>query len=200
MIAAFMFFLSWPASSRHRDGNNASSGGPVVRIPLYQADAFTVCSAAIGQRCACWRNGCGMRRCRRSRPRTTLPRQRSLWHWRGAICRAGSLQPSGQTLRARHARLGLCSDFSRSPQTRARCLHERIDVSGDLDTGCPGLTLFAPSLPSFAGSVASVASSLSLGFQGGFPRCLLGECRLAGRVLGFQRGLTSGSLGELLSG
>jgi|HubBroStandDraft_6_1064221.scaffolds.fasta_scaffold724686_3 hypothetical protein len=37
-------------------------------------------------------------------------------------------------------------------------------------------------------------------FQGGFPRCLLGEFRIAGRLLGFQRGLASGNLGGLRSG
>ena len=60
--------------------------------------------------------------------------------------------------------------------------------------------LSAFSLPSFAGGIAGVASGLPLGFQGGFPRCLLSEFRIAGLLLGFQGGLTSGSLGGLRSG
>jgi len=40
---------------------------------------------------------------------------------------------------------------------------------------------------------AGVASGLPFSFQGGFPRCLLGEFRIAGRLLGFQRGLASGT-------
>ena len=62
------------------------------------------------------------------------------------------------------------------------------------------MTLSAFSLPNFAGGIAGVASGLPLGFQGGFPCCLLSEFRIAGLLLGFQRGLTSGSLGELRSG
>ena len=62
------------------------------------------------------------------------------------------------------------------------------------------MTLPAFSLPSFAGGIAGVASGLPLGFHGGFPRCLLSEFRSAGLLLGFQRGLTSGSLGGLRSG
>jgi hypothetical protein len=62
------------------------------------------------------------------------------------------------------------------------------------------MTLFAFSLPSFAGGIAGVASGLSLGFKGGFPRCLLSEFRIAGLSLGFQRSLTSSSLGGLRSG
>ena len=62
------------------------------------------------------------------------------------------------------------------------------------------MTLSAFSLPSFAGGIAGVASGLPLGFHGGFPRCLLSEFRIAGLLLGFQGGLTSGSLGGLRSG
>jgi hypothetical protein len=62
------------------------------------------------------------------------------------------------------------------------------------------MTLSAFSLPSFAGGIAGVASGLPLGFHGGFPRCLLSEFRIAGLLLGFQRGLTRGSLGGLRSG
>jgi hypothetical protein len=62
------------------------------------------------------------------------------------------------------------------------------------------LTLSAFSLPSFAGGIAGVTSGLPLGFQGGFPRCLLSEFRIAGLLLGFQRGLTSDSFGDLRSG
>ena len=62
------------------------------------------------------------------------------------------------------------------------------------------MTLSAFSLPSFAGGIAGVASGLPLGFHGGFPRCLLSEFRIAGLLLGFQRGLTSSSLGGLSSG
>jgi hypothetical protein len=62
------------------------------------------------------------------------------------------------------------------------------------------MTLSAFSLPSFARGIAGVASGLPLGFQGGFPCCLLSEFRIAGLLLGFQRGLTSGSLGGLRSG
>src|ERR1700730_16962045 len=44
-VAAFIFsfFLSWPllASSRHQDGNNPYPARPLMRIPLYQVDAFT---------------------------------------------------------------------------------------------------------------------------------------------------------------
>jgi hypothetical protein len=62
------------------------------------------------------------------------------------------------------------------------------------------MTLFAFSLPSFAGGIPGVASGLPLSFQGGFPRGLLGEFRIAGLLLGLQRSLTSGSLGGLRSG
>src|SRR6266550_9596667 len=62
------------------------------------------------------------------------------------------------------------------------------------------MTLSAFSLPSFAGGIAGVTSGLPLGFHGDFPRCLLGEFRVAGLLLGFQRGLTSGSIGGLRSG
>ena len=62
------------------------------------------------------------------------------------------------------------------------------------------MTLSAFSLPSFAGGIAGVTSGLPLGFQGGFPRCLLSEFRITGLLLGFQRGITSGSLGDLRSG
>jgi len=41
---------------------------------------------------------------------------------------------------------------------------------------------------------------LPLGFQGGFPRYLLSEFRIAGLLLGFQSRLTSGSFGALRSG
>jgi hypothetical protein len=130
-----------------------------------------------------------------------LPRRRSLWHWRGLF--AAPVHPDRRVKPCAHATLasGYVVTFQEVLKLGLVVCRNAIDVSGDLDTGCPGLaTLFAPSLPSLAGGVASVASGLPLGFQGGFPRCLLGECRLAGRVLGFQRGLTSGSLGELLSG
>jgi hypothetical protein len=60
--------------------------------------------------------------------------------------------------------------------------------------------LSAFSLPSFSGGIAGVASGLPFSFQGGFPRCLLGEFRIAGLLLGFQRGLASGNLGGLRSG
>jgi len=62
------------------------------------------------------------------------------------------------------------------------------------------MTLSAFSLPSFAGGIAGVTSGLPLGFQGGFPRCLLSEFRIAGLLLGFQGSFTSGSLGDLRSG
>src|SRR5580693_7029624 len=62
------------------------------------------------------------------------------------------------------------------------------------------MILSAFSLSSFAGGIAGVASGLLFSFQGGFPRCLLGEFRIAGRLLGFQRGLASGNLGGLRSG
>jgi hypothetical protein len=61
------------------------------------------------------------------------------------------------------------------------------------------MTLSAFSLPSFAGGIAGVASGLPLGFHGGFPRCLLSEFRIVGLSLGFQRGFTSGRLGDLRS-
>ena len=51
--------------------------------------------------------------------------------------------------------------------------------------------------PSSSGRQAGVASSLPLGFQGGFPRNLLSEFRIAGLLLGFQSRLTSGSFGGL---
>ena len=47
------------------------------------------------------------------------------------------------------------------------------------------ITLSAFSLPSFASGIAGVTSSLPLGFQGGFPCCLLSEFRIAGLLLGF---------------
>jgi hypothetical protein len=59
------------------------------------------------------------------------------------------------------------------------------------------VTLSAFSLPSFAGGIAGVASGLSLGFEDGFPRHPLLEFLIAGLLLGFQRGLASGSLGGL---
>ncbi len=62
------------------------------------------------------------------------------------------------------------------------------------------MTLSAFSLPSFAGGIAGVASDLPLGFHGGFPRGPLSEFRVAGLLFRFQRGLTSGSLGDLRSG
>jgi hypothetical protein len=62
------------------------------------------------------------------------------------------------------------------------------------------VTLSAFSLPSFAGGIAGVASGLPLGFHSGFPRCLLGEFRIAGLLLSFQGSFTSGSLGDLRSG
>jgi hypothetical protein len=62
------------------------------------------------------------------------------------------------------------------------------------------MTLSAFSLPSFAGGIAGVASGLPLGFEGGFPRCLIGEFRIAGLLLGFQRGLASGNLDGLRGG
>ena len=63
-----------------------------------------------------------------------------------------------------------------------------------------GPYLSAFSLPSFPGGIAGVASGLPLGFQGGFPRCLLGEFRIASLLLSFQRGLASRNLGGLRSG
>src|SRR5258707_5380323 len=62
------------------------------------------------------------------------------------------------------------------------------------------MTLFAFSLPSFAGGIAGVSSGLPLGFVGCFPRCPLCEFRIAGLLLSFQRGLTSGSFGGLRRG
>jgi hypothetical protein len=62
------------------------------------------------------------------------------------------------------------------------------------------MTLSAFSLPSFAGGIAGVASGLPLGFQSGFPRCLLSEFRIAGVVLGFQGDLTSGGFSGLRCG
>jgi len=62
------------------------------------------------------------------------------------------------------------------------------------------MTLSAFSLTSFAGGIAGGASSLPLGFQGGFPSSLLSELRIAGLLLGFQLGLTSRSLPGLRSG
>jgi hypothetical protein len=60
--------------------------------------------------------------------------------------------------------------------------------------------LFSFSLPSFAGGIAGITSGLPLGFLDGFPCGPLSEFRIAGLLLGFQRGLTSGSLGDLRSG
>jgi len=62
------------------------------------------------------------------------------------------------------------------------------------------MTLSAFSLPSFAGGIAGITSGLPLGFQGGFPCCLLGEFRITGLLLSFQSIFTSGSLGDLRSG
>jgi hypothetical protein len=47
------------------------------------------------------------------------------------------------------------------------------------------MTLPAFSLPSFAGGIAGVTSGLPLDFQGGFPRRLLSEFRIACLLLGF---------------
>src|ERR1700724_2739420 len=60
--------------------------------------------------------------------------------------------------------------------------------------------LSAFSFPSFACSIAGVASGLPLFFHGGFPRGPLSEFHIAGLLLGFQGGLTSGSLGGLCGG
>jgi hypothetical protein len=57
--------------------------------------------------------------------------------------------------------------------------------------------LSAFSLLSLAGGIAGVTSGLPLGFQGGFPRCLLGEFRIPSLLLSFQGDLTSGSFGGL---
>jgi hypothetical protein len=54
------------------------------------------------------------------------------------------------------------------------------------------MILSALSLPSFAGGIAGVASGLLLCFRGDFPRDPLSEFRIAGLLLGFQGGLTSG--------
>jgi hypothetical protein len=62
------------------------------------------------------------------------------------------------------------------------------------------MTLSAFSLPSFASGIAGVASGLPLFFHGGFPRGPLSEFHIAGLLLGFQRGLASGSLGSLCRG
>jgi hypothetical protein len=62
------------------------------------------------------------------------------------------------------------------------------------------MILSALSLPSFAGGIAGVASGLPLGFHGGFPHCPLSEFRIAGLLLSFQGGFTSGSLGDSRSG
>ena len=62
------------------------------------------------------------------------------------------------------------------------------------------MTLSALSLPSFAGSIAGVASGLPLFFHGGFPRGPLSEFHIAGLLLGSQGGLTSNSLGGLCGG
>src|SRR5271154_6988052 len=62
------------------------------------------------------------------------------------------------------------------------------------------MTLSAFSLSSFAGGVTGVASSLPLGFFDSFPCNPLSEFRIAGLLLGFQRGLPRGSLGGLRSG
>jgi hypothetical protein len=51
--------------------------------------------------------------------------------------------------------------------------------------------LSAFSFPSFACSIAGVASGLPLFFHGGFPRGPLSEFHIAGLLLGFQGGLTS---------
>jgi hypothetical protein len=75
-----------------------------------------------------------------------------------------------------------------------------VDQVGDALATYRLITLSALSLPSFAGGIAGVTSGLPLDFQGGFPRCLLSELRIARLLLGFQRGLTSGSLGGLRSG
>jgi hypothetical protein len=69
-----------------------------------------------------------------------------------------------------------------------------------LPPGAEMMTLSAFSFPSFAGSIAGVASGLPLFFHGGFPRGPLSEFHIAGLLLGFQGNLTSGSLGSLCRG
>src|SRR6266404_1117983 len=69
-----------------------------------------------------------------------------------------------------------------------------------LPPGAEMMTLSAFSFPSFAGSIAGVASGLPLFFHGGFPRGPLSEFHIAGLLLGFQGSLTSGSLGSLCRG
>jgi hypothetical protein len=78
---------------------------------------------------------------------------------------------------------------TRPHHARDRAGNPRVFAGGGLSRGAhlwsPIDTLSAFSLPSFAGSIAGVASGLPLGFQGGFPRSLLGEFRIAGLLLGF---------------
>src|SRR5271155_2104483 len=62
------------------------------------------------------------------------------------------------------------------------------------------MTLSAFSLSSFAGGVTGVASSLPLGFFDSFPCNPLSEFRIAGLLLGLQRGLPRGGLGGLRRG
>jgi hypothetical protein len=64
----------------------------------------------------------------------------------------------------------------------------------------PIYALSAFSFPSFAGSVAGVASGLPLFFHGGFPRGPLSEFPIPGLLFGFHGGLTSGNLGGLCGG
>jgi hypothetical protein len=62
------------------------------------------------------------------------------------------------------------------------------------------MTLFALSLPSFAGGIAGVASGLLLGFHSGFPRGPLSEFRIPRLLLSFQGDLTCGSFSGLRRG
>jgi hypothetical protein len=62
------------------------------------------------------------------------------------------------------------------------------------------MTLSAFSLPSFAGCIAGVASSLPLGFRGGFPRDPLSEFGISGLLLSFEGDLTSGNFSGLRRG
>jgi hypothetical protein len=68
-----------------------------------------------------------------------------------------------------------------------------------LSTRQLGPSLSAFSLSSFAGGIASVASGLPFGFQGGFPCGPLSEFGIPRVLLGFQGDLTSSSFGGLLS-
>jgi hypothetical protein len=72
---------------------------------------------------------------------------------------------------------------ARQPELAAMKKHPEASFAMARVVAIDNLSAF--SLLSLAGGITGVTSGLPLGFQGGLPRCLLGEFRIAGLLLGF---------------